>query len=787
MRRMAAITVACVVLVAGRGVLAADGAAGPDGLLDECDVVWTTPSKGPSGSMPLGNGDVGMNLWVDPNGDVVMLLSKTDAWDAHCRLLKLGRLRVSFRPRPQLARGFRQELRLRRGCATIEMGRGDDALSLTVRVDAGSPVVRIEGTSARPVRLTAKVELWRTKPYVLTGRQRDSARGVLKGGYPLEVSADHVVDTPGRVTWYHRNERSCWPVTMKVQGLAELARKYSDPLLGRTFGGSLFGPGLVKANANTLRSAEPTRRIDLAVCALTMAPATRRQWLERLDSLVAAAEQADARAALAAHEKWWADFWHRSWIYASGSIGGEPLTVNDLPLRIGADSDGRNRLVGDIAGVMVFSRALSAAEVSALAAKRSSVLLRDGALAGCWTFEKRSGNAFADRVAGGEAATVVGEVAAGEAPAGKAVRLDGRGYLQVPDCARLDARKALTLAAWVRPSASGRDGRIIDKSRAGTSNGYLLDTYPGGESLRMITAAGTLIAKGCLRRGRWSHVAGVFDSAKGIRLYVDGRQVASGRLLGGSFELVTQTYALQRFINACGGRGAMPIKFNGSIFTVDGPGYGPDYRRWGGCYWFQNTRLPYWAMIPCGDWDLTEPLMKMYRDMLPLRREITRLYFHHDGAFFVETGYFWGTPCNDDYGWKRAGQPVSLMLNRYIRRHWESGLELAMMMLDRYDYTQDERFLRRTVLPHVEAVLAFYENHYGRDVEGKLRIEPAQSLETWWQAVNPMPEVAGLHAVLPRLLKLPEGLVAPQQRSRWEKLLAALPAVPTRVIDGREA
>lgn len=39
----------------------------------------------------------------------------------------------------------------------------------------------------------------------------------------------------------------------------------------------------------------------------------------------------------------------------------------------------------------------------------------------------------------------------------------------------------------------------------------------------------------------------------------------------------------------------MPIKFNGSIFTVDGMfqdwNLGPDYRKRGSTYWWQNARL----------------------------------------------------------------------------------------------------------------------------------------------------------------------------------------------------
>ena len=35
---------------------------------------------------------------------------------------------------------------------------------------------------------------------------------------------------------------------------------------------------------------------------------------------------------------------------------------------------------------------------------------------------------------------------------------------------------------------------------------------------------------------------------------------------------MTCGYTLQRWMNACAGRGNYPIKFNGTIFTVDGCG-----------------------------------------------------------------------------------------------------------------------------------------------------------------------------------------------------------------------
>jgi len=49
----------------------ARGAMSKPDPLDPCNVVWDIPSKDSSGSMPLGNGDIGLNVWVDANQPVV--------------------------------------------------------------------------------------------------------------------------------------------------------------------------------------------------------------------------------------------------------------------------------------------------------------------------------------------------------------------------------------------------------------------------------------------------------------------------------------------------------------------------------------------------------------------------------------------------------------------------------------------------------------------------------------------------------------------------------------------
>ena len=254
---------------------------------------------------------------------------------------------------------------------------------------------------------------------------------------------------------------------------------------------------------------------------------------------------------------------------------------------------------------------------------------------------------------------------------------------------------------------------------------------------------------------------------------------------------VSRGYALQRYMNACSGRGKSPIKFNGSIFTVDTKdldgkyhGFDADYRQWGGPYWWQNTRLPYWSMLEAGDTDFMKPLFKMYRDALEVRKFATQKYYGHDGAFFPETMRHWGTYVEANYGEDRSELPLGMTQNRYIRYYWQSGLEISLMMLDYYAFTQDSEMLEKTILPIVTEIITFYDQHWDRDEEGKILFDPAMALETYRIAVNPLVEIVGINRVCTELLKLPESVVGKSQREQYERLITELPEIPTREVDG---
>ena len=249
-------------------------------------------------------------------------------------------------------------------------------------------------------------------------------------------------------------------------------------------------------------------------------------------------------------------------------------------------------------------------------------------------------------------------------------------------------------------------------------------------------------------------------------------------------------YALQRYMNACSGRGNSPVKFNGTIFTVDTEylpgdegGFDADYRRWGGPYWWQNTRLPYWSMLESGDFDLMLPLFRMYREALPLRMLATKTYYKHEGAFFPETMYFWGTYTDANYGRNRSELPLGMTENKFIRYYWQGGLELSLMMLDYYNFTNDNDFLKETLLPVVTEIINFYDLHWKRDDKGKIRFEPAMALETYSTAVNPLPEIVGINKVCSELLKLPAEVISKKQQRQWLRLINELPDIPVQWIN----
>ena len=173
-------------------------------------------------------------------------------------------------------------------------------------------------------------------------------------------------------------------------------------------------------------------------------------------------------------------------------------------------------------------------------------------------------------------------------------------------------------------------------------------------------------------------------------------------------------------------------------------------------------------------------------DVLEMAKYRTRQYFGHAGAYLNECVYFWGAAFNEAYGWTpREKRTVVENESRWHRWEWQGGIELLHMMLDHYEYTLDETLLRQRLLPFAHEILTFYDVHYPVDASGKIIMEPAQALETWWDCRNPMPEIAGILAVTERLSALAGDKVGGEERALWERLHSKMPDLPTREAEDK--
>ncbi len=254
--------------------------------------------------------------------------------------------------------------------------------------------------------------------------------------------------------------------------------------------------------------------------------------------------------------------------------------------------------------------------------------------------------------------------------------------------------------------------------------------------------------------------------------------------------LVSQSYNVFRFIMACQSRGRIQAKFNGGLFTQPLRGrknaQGDD-RLWGRRYTYQNQRLLYWPLLMSGDGDLMKPFFDYYWNLLPIRKAITKAWFGHEGAYYRENI----EPTGGERDCGRSGKPPKTKPGEnkgkgyYHSYYFTSGLETVTMMTEYVKYSGDKKFRDTVLVPFAREVLLFFDKHYQRDAAGKIRLDPAMVLETWWIAVNPAPDIAGLQFCLDELLAMKAG--TKEDQANWRRFRGEVPPVFLHEINGRKA
>jgi len=717
-------------------------------------VVWDTPSQDVNGTMPLGNGETALNAWVDEHGDLRFYISRIDSLDENARILKLGamRFRIGSGDPQRTADAFRQTLDVKRGFMETEYGQGSEKVVLRLWVDANRSIIVVEAETATPCDATAFAELWRTQreklPTVETGDLNN------KSDFETFVEPDTVLSLPGKeIAWYHRNRYSdSYERVAALQGMDDFPRE--NPILHRTFGVLARCTRPKKIDNLTLQStAGTTHRFEIA--AITKHPATEAEWLAATMQILDETQAIPVTQRWDAHLAWWRNFAERSWIHITpgrkSAVAPKAIfPANDHAMLIGKDQNGGSLFKGQIGRAAVYAKTLPPEGIAALAQTKPTA--------------QTSKETLFETVA--------------ESP------------MMLKNSSDWTFPNGITLETWIKPTDVSNYVRLFDKITVGKSDGFLFDIMPGG--LRLILGEKIHTISVDLKKDQWQHVA-VTISHRGVpTFYYNGHLVGQPNLDASLPDeyILTRAYALQRYVTACAGRGQYPIKFNGSLFTVPYAGTpgNADYRRWGTGYWFQNTRLPYISMSAAGDFEMLEPFFRMYFDLLPLCKYRTEKYFGHGGAYYPECIYFWGDVFPESYGWETPWneREDKLQSSRWHKWEWGGGLEIANLMLEYYEYTGDEQFLKEKAIPFSHEILKFFVEHYPLDNNGKLLMHPSQALETWWECTNPMPEIAGMYAVTDRLQHLPDSLCDENLQNFLTDLREKLPPIPlTKSPDGK--
>ncbi len=268
----------------------------PSGI-SRYNLSWDTPSENSFGSMPLGNGDVGTNVWVEKNGDLLFYISKVDAFDAGHLLPKLGRIRVKLNPALPVGQ-FRQILRLEEASIVIEAGE----VKYRIWVDANYPVINLEYESK--THRTATISL-------------ESLRPLSDADAPLPLEGTVGIlynDGADRLAWCYRNQSSRWADNFKNQNSPEMVAKTKDPILHRTSGCFLKAAGFVRNDRTSLQQEHPSTRFRCSVVVGSSQPESLQKWCTDIAKPLIS----DWKA----HCAYWKSFWNRSYIHiASGGEG----------------------------------------------------------------------------------------------------------------------------------------------------------------------------------------------------------------------------------------------------------------------------------------------------------------------------------------------------------------------------------------------------------------------------------------------------------------------------------
>ena len=261
---------------------------------------------------------------------------------------------------------------------------------------------------------------------------------------------------------------------------------------------------------------------------------------------------------------------------------------------------------------------------------------------------------------------------------------------------------------------------------------------------------------------------------------------------------------LHLYYMASSSRGALPPKWNGSIFITGG-----DVRAWGSQYWVWTTEAMYFPLFAADAIDLTDPYFRMYVKQIPACRQAARQRWGAKGAFYPETTPFDGpvvlpddvvAEYQDIFFGRKDPKTMSARLrtlcsfeshlncstiSAYAKQYsWishvaSSGAELAVQAWWRYRATGDVRFLRESAYPLLRETAEFYRSLVKKEGDGRYHVHGTNVHEDFWGVRDSIMDLAAIRGAVPLAIRAAEVLETDTElRARWKELLDNLAAYP---------
>lgn len=290
----------------------------------------------------------------------------------------------------------------------------------------------------------------------------------------------------------------------------------------------------------------------------------------------------------------------------------------------------------------------------------------------------------------------------------------------------------------------------------------------------------------------------------------------------GTAEFVEQHYTYYLYMIASNSRGAQfPPNFGGMLLSPRG-----DLRHWGAMHWWNNMNLYYNAVLPSGHYELLQPYFNMYSGMYDSCARAAEQQWGSKGIYIPEVVTFNGLEelpediaeeMRDLYLLRKPWEQMSVRfrefantkrphesrwnwkyLEKYVNGQFEyvergfgpfgftthmfgTQVGIAYHYWLYYEYTKDGIWLREKAYPIIKGAAEFFRHfpNLKKDEDGTYNIYHTTSDEKYYDGMNTMDSMAGMHTIFPVLLKAAEILDTDEElRPLWKEMYENLAPLP---------